>query len=282
MYLRIPPPSSSPQGTRFRQRRQYIYYRDLLWELVVRELKLLYKRSIFGVAWTLMNPLLQLAIFSLVFRLILKAGGDIPHYLAYAFSGILIWTWTQSSLFQATALITGNRPLIRQPSFPVPILPVVTTTTGLIHFLLAIPALLVIMLIDGVHYDLKILLIPIPLILQFLLTVSIAYPLAALNVTFRDTQHTLGVILQLMFYLLPIFYSIDLITANSDVSFWLKELYLLNPLVTILELYRYVFSITPNLPDLWHLISLAIACMFLLPLGYRIFRKQSERFVEEL
>jgi lipopolysaccharide transport system permease protein len=282
MYLRVQSPSSSPQRLRDRHRRRSIYYRDLLWELVVRDLKLLYKRSVFGVAWTLMNPLLQLAIFSLVFRVILKAGGDIPHYLAYAFSGILIWTWTQSSLFQATALITGNRPLIRQPGFPVPILPIVTTLTGLVHFLLAIPALFVIMQLDGVGWSFKLLLLPIPLMLQFIFTVSFAYPLAALNVTFRDTQHTLGVVLQLMFYLLPIFYSTDLVTANSDVSIWLKEIYLFNPLVTILQLYRYIFSISPDFPDGWHFLGLAIACVILLPLGYQIFRQQSERFVEEL
>ena len=258
-------------------RRQLIYSWDLLSELVGRELKILYKRSLLGVAWTLMSPLLQLLVFSVVFQQILKTGDGIAHYLSYAFSGLLIWNWTQSALFQATGLITGNRPLIRQPNFPVPILPIVTVTTGMIHFLLAMPALAVIMAIDRVSISWTVLLLPILLGLQFALTLSFAYPLAALNVTFRDTQHTLGVILQLMFYLLPVFYSLD----DRLIPAFIRPVYDYNPFVILLEAYRSIL-LKSAMPNGSGLMVLGLIVVILLPVGYQIFRRQSERFVEEV
>lgn len=255
------------------RKRQLIYYYDLIRELVIRDIKLLYKRSALGVAWTLISPLLQLAVFAFVFRTVLSV--NIPNYASFAFSGLLIWTWSQSSLFQATGLITGNRALIRQPCFPSPILPLVTVTTGLIHFLLALPVLLVFLLIEGVELQPVFLLLPILLILQFALTTVFAYPLAALNVTFRDTQHTLGVLLQLMFYLLPIFYDLEQVPANY------QSVYLLNPMVILLEAYRAIILYGTQ-PDWRSLLLLTLLIALLFPLGYQIFKRQSERFVEEI
>jgi len=270
MYQRILPRNSL-------KKRQMIYYFDLLSSLVIRELKVLYKRSLLGVAWTLLNPLLQLFVFSIIFQQVLKAGTGIEHYVSYAFSGLLIWGWTQSALFQATGLITGNRPLIRQPNFPVPILPIVTVTTGLVHFLMALPALGIMMAIDQVSIGWSIVLLPILLVLQFILTLSFAYPLAALNVTFRDTQHTLGVILQLLFYLLPIFYTVH----DRNIPQWLQTFYAWNPLVILIESYRAIL-LNGTLPNFVGLLTLVLIGGILLPIGYHIFQRQRERFVEEI
>lgn len=259
--------SSSPFSKRL------TYYFDLVSILVSRELKLLYKRSMLGIAWTLINPLLQLAVFSFVFQAILQV--NVPHYGSYAFSGLLVWTWTQSSLIQATGLITNNRPLIRQPSFPVAILPLVTITTGLIHFLLAFPVLLFFLLVDGVTLTAAIALLPLLLTVQFALTASLAYPLAALNVTFRDTQHTVGVLLQLMSYLLPIFYAITQVPQR------LQLIYTYNPFVSLLDAYRKVL-LEGQTPNWTALLGLVLIALLLLPVGYRIFRRQSDHFVEEV
>ena len=249
------------------------YLNDLLRELVSRELKLLYKRSLLGIAWTLINPLLQLAVFAFVFQLVLSI--DIPQYASFVFTGLLVWTWFQNSLFQATGVIIANRPLIRQPGFPTAILPVVITTTGLIHFLLALPVLIIFLLIDGIELKPVIVFLPILQALQFALTVSIAYILAALNVTFRDTQHTLGVLLQLFFYLTPIFYQI------TNVPSGYQSLYFLNPMVHIVTAYRAVL-IDGTQPDWLPLIVIGGCIAVLLPIGLQFFRRQSDRFVEEL
>jgi lipopolysaccharide transport system permease protein len=254
-----------------RWRLPYLY--DLLRELVSRNMKLMYKRSFLGVAWTLINPLLQLAVFAFVFQLVIPV--KIEQYSSYVFTGLLVWNWFQTSLFDATGVIISSRPLIRQPGFPVAILPVVIVTTGLVHFILALPVLIGFLLIDGVQFTPVILFLPVLQILQFALTVSFAYFLAALNVTFRDTQHTLGVVLQLLFYLTPIFYDLKGIPKE----YW--SVYGLNPMVHIVTSYRQIFMWgTP--PDWLALAIIAGITAILLPVGYWVFKHQSNRFVEEV
>ena len=255
------------------RRRRMAHLFDLLRELVDRDMKLLYKRSTLGIAWTLINPLLQLAVFSFVFKTVIPV--NVPQFSSFAFSGLLIWTWTQTALFQATALITGNRALIRQPNFPIAILPVVTTTTGLIHFLLALPVLSIFLAIDGIQPNSVLLYMPVLMVIQFFLTVSLAYPLAAINVTFRDTQHTLGVVLQMLFYLTPIFYNLNSIPKEF------LPFYQLNPMVPLIEAYRAIL-LKGTQPDWQSLLTVSLIVAVLLPIGLGIFKRQSAHFVEEL
>jgi lipopolysaccharide transport system permease protein len=255
------------------RRRKMAHLFDLLRELVDRDMKLLYKRSALGIAWTLINPLLQLAVFSFVFRSVIPV--NIPQFSSFAFSGLLIWTWTQTALFQATGLITSNRALIRQPNFPTAILPIVTTTTGLIHFLLALPVLIIFLAIDGIQPNPVLFYLPLLMVIQFFLTVSLAYPLAAINVTFRDTQHTLGVILQMLFYLTPIFYDLNSVPKEY------QPLYQLNPMVPLIEAYRAIL-LKGTQPNWQALLVVSLIVAVLLPIGLGIFRRQSDRFVEEL
>ncbi len=256
---------------------------DLLKGLVDREIKLLYNRSFLGIAWMLINPLMQLAVFAFVFGLILP-NNSVDNYASFIFSGLLVWGWFQNSLTQATGAIVHNRSLIRQPGFPVAILPVVTVTTGLIHFLLSLPILIIFLLIDGVHFGASVMLLPLLMVLQFGFTVALAYVLAAINVTFRDTQHTLGVLLQMMFYLSGVFYQVNFLPEKYRTIFYL------NPMVGLIEAYRHIFGKIgveeARLAEVvlnWKLLGgIGLMTVVLLPLGYQVFKRQSERFVEEL
>jgi lipopolysaccharide transport system permease protein len=260
-----------PWNTISSQSPRYLW--DLLRSLVDREMKLMYKRSALGVAWTLINPLLQLLLFVFVFQVIIKV--NIPQYSSYVFVGLLAWNWFQNSLFQATGVIINSRPLIRQPGFPTTILPIVVVTTGLIHFVLALPVLLIFLLFDGIKLTPLILFLPLLQLIQFGLTVTCSYFLAAINVTFRDTQQTLGVLLQLLFYVTPIFYQIDSIPSQ----FWYA--YGLNPMVHLVTCYRQIlfWGVQPDWLALGLIVSITL---LLLPLGYHLFRRQSFRFVEEI
>ncbi|MDF0551921.1 ABC transporter permease [Kamptonema sp. UHCC 0994] len=259
------------QIAQLKWRPQYIY--DLLRQLVSRDMKLLYKRSVLGIAWTLIAPLLQLAVFTFVFNIVIPM--NVPQYSSYVFIGLLVWNWFSTSLFQATGLILQNRALIRLPKFPSAILPVVTVMTGMIHFLLALPVLTLFLLIDGVHFKPVVLFLPILMLLQFALTVGIAYPLAAFNVTFHDTQHTLGVLLQMLLYLTPIFYQVN--SLPPKIAFF----YYLNPMVSIVQSYRAVliYGTQPNLAALG---IIALISGGLILIGHRIFDTASDRFVEEI
>ncbi|WP_013334397.1 ABC transporter permease [Gloeothece verrucosa] len=253
-------------------RRRLIQQWDLLRELVSRDMKLLYKRSFLGIAWTLINPLLQLAVFAFVFQAVIPI--NIPRYASFVFTGLLSWNWFQTSLYQATGVIIANRPLVRQPGFPMAILPVVITTTGLIHFILALPVLIMFLLWDGVQLTPVAFYLPILQLIQFALTVTLSYLLAALNVTFRDTQHTLGVLLQLLFYLVPIFYD-DTSVKNIPL------IYYFNPMVQMVKAYRDILM-QGTQPDWTALLIMSLVIVVCLPLGLAYFRRQSLSFVEEI
>ena len=265
--------SHTNPNIKYQRFRKLSYFIDLLRSLVDRDMKLTYKRSVLGIVWTLISPLLQLLVFIFVFRSIIKI--DIPQYASFVFTGLLIWTWFQSSLFQATGAIVYSAALIRQPGFPTVILPVVMVTNGLIHLMLALPILIIFLLIDGAKFTPLVFLLPLLLLIQFALTVTFSYFLAAINVKFRDTQHTLGVVLQLLFYLSPIFYQL----SNVPEKYW--DIYKLNPMVHIITAYRKILIL--GVPPNWHALGIiAIVILIFLPIGYQLFRRQSFQFIEEI
>ncbi len=253
--------------------RQPTYLRDLLRELVTRDMKLRYKGSVMGIAWSLLNPLAQLFVFGFVFRFVLPL--NIPNYTSFLFSGLLVWSWFQASLFSATTTIIDGRSLIKRPGFPAAILPVVTDMSNLIHFFLALPVLLLFFLLTDILIHVTAFLLTAIIALQFLFTLSLSYFLATFHVTFRDTQHLVGVILLLFFYLTPIFYNTDAVPAQY------QTIYRLNPMLHILDAYRAIL-IRGELPALMPMLGLTAVSVILLLLGYRTFLNASYTFVEEL
>lgn len=249
------------------------YLWDLLREMVGREIKLRYKRSLLGLAWSLLNPLAQLLVFSLVFRYILPL--DIPNYPAFLFTGLLAWVWFQTGLLNATGAIVNNPELIKRPGFPVAILPVVTVTTHFIHYLLALPVLLAFLWFTNLMPGWSLLLLPPLLLLQFVFTLGLAYIAATVHVLFRDTEHLLNIALFLLFYLSPIFYDVGLLPDQ------VARIYTLNPLVHLLDAHR-ALLLTHTWPNWTPLLLLALLSGLLLLLGYRLFEATSHRFVEEL
>lgn len=252
---------------------QLIYRRDLLRELVGRELKLRYKRSVLGMAWALVNPLMQLVIFTFLFRKVVRL--DIPHYSSYVFSAVLAWNWFQTSLYMGAGAIVDNRDLIRRPGFPATVLPAVTISTNLIHYLLALPVLLVFMWLDKVPLNATLLALPPLILVQFILTLGLVYIIATSQVTFRDTQHLLGVALMLLFYLTPIFYQ------ASSVPDRYRLIYQVNPMVHLIDAYR-ALLIRGELPSPGPMLALCVLSAGLLYVGYTLFTRASYRFVEEL
>lgn len=253
--------------------RQATYLIDLLRELVGRELKLRYKRSVLGMVWSLLVPLAQLMVFVFLSRSVLKL--DIPNYPLFVLVGLLGWNWFQSSLLLGTTVISDNRSLIRRPGFPAAILPAVTVVTSLIHYLLALPVMLVFAFISGVQPAPALLAFPVIIAVQFLFTLGLTYLLASLHVTFRDLQHLLGIILTLLFYLTPVFYS----TQNVPPQYHAQ--YQANPVAHLLEAARRVL-LDGQWPDWGALLLLGIGGAALLSGSLVLFIRSSERFAEEL
>ncbi len=246
---------------------------DVLAVLVARDLKLLYKRSSLGFGWALVTPLLQVCIFVLVFRRVL--GAPIENYASFVFTGVLVWGWFHASVGQSTSLITSNRALVRQPGFPLSLLPLVTVAVRLFHFSLALPFLFGLLWFQGIRPTPSWSCLPLLVLVQFILTAAFAYPLAALNVRLRDTHHVTTVLLQLAMYLTPIFYSLH--SVPPALSQWLQ----LNPIVVLLDGWRDVIM-RGLWPDTSRLVIVALMSSVALIVGQRIFVQHSRRFVEEL
>jgi lipopolysaccharide transport system permease protein len=265
---------SAPARARLRvNQRRLSYICDLLLVLVSRDIKLRYHRSVLGIFWSLLIPLAQVLVFYAVFRSVLAV--HVNNYYLFVFCGLLAWGWFHSSLTSAAVAITDNRQLIRRPGFPVGLLPAIPLITYLVHFFLAVPVLLVFLVLGGGRLSGAVVLLPVVVAVQLGFTLSLAYLVAALQVTFRDTQHLVGVALLLLFYLSPVIYPAD---AVPDAYRWL---YGLNPMVQLLEAYRRVL-LDGEVPEPFGLFWLSVASAALLWLGHRVFMRASYSFAEEL
>lgn len=252
---------------------QLIYIRDLLHELVVREIRIRYKRSVLGIGWSLLNPLLQLLVFFFVFKWIVPV--QVENYAVFLFTGILIWNWFQSSVYSGSSVIADNPMLIRQPGFPTTVLPIVTVTANLVNLILAFPILLGVLLWSGSSVAVSWIALPIVIAVQFVLTLMVVYFVAALHVSFRDSQYLLAVILLFGFYLSPVFYNSSAVPASF------VNIYRLNPLVHLLDAYRTIL-LRSTFPDFTSLAIVAAVSSILLFVSYRYFRRASHYFAEEL
>ena len=168
-----------------------------------------------------------------------------------------------------------SRTLVKQPNFPVSILPLVVVLANLLHFLLALPVLFFFIWIEGITLGFTVALLPLVIVLQMAFTLSLAYFVATIHVFFRDTQHLVGVFLFLFFYLNPIFYPADAIPAQY------QTLYRLNPILHLLEAYRAIL-LHDDFRSTSSLLLVGAASMVLLFAGHAIFRRASYRFAEEL
>lgn len=254
-------------------RRALLYQRDLLRELVLREMRMQYKHSFMGFTWSLLNPLMHLLVFYFIFRVVLTL--NMQRFSSNVFIGLLVWNWLQGGLTQAANAITGNRELVRRPGFNLAILPMVTNITHMMDFVFSLPVLLVILLIENAHFGSSLLALPVLMGLQFLLILGFSYLVASTNVLFRDTQHLLSVILRLFFFLTPIFYEASMLPDRFS------TLYRINPLVSLVEAYRAVL-IGDRPLDWGSLMWPAFLAILICVIGYALFRRVNYRFVEEL
>jgi homopolymeric O-antigen transport system permease protein len=266
------PMSPTHAGTRWRSRR-LVHRRDLLHALVLQDMKVRYNRSMLGVAWSLFNPLLQLLVYYFIFRSVLVV--TTPNYLSFLITGLFAWNWFNGSLIVSTGAIVNNRDLVRQPGFPAAMLPAATVASHLVHFLLAFPILLLCLFLDGRSVTPALLALPLPLALQFLLTLGLAYLAATFHVTFRDTQYILAVLLQLLLFLTPVFYDASLVPARY------QTLYHLNPMLYLLDAYRAIL-IRGEFPNWSSLLLVGLLSGALLSVGSRTFARASHDFVDEL
>ena len=205
----------------FQVARCLVRYRGLLWTLVQRELRARYRGSVLGYFWSLLNPLLLLAVYSFVFGLILKRGEfvEVEPYGVFLVTGLFPWIWVSTSLLEGCSSLTGNSALIRKAVFPVEVLPAVAVVSNLMHFLLALPIVAVALIVGRLlGYPIAgwtFVLLPLVLVIETVMVAGLAFALSALNVHFKDVRDLLGNVLVLLFFLAPIIYTLSDIPART-------------------------------------------------------------------
>jgi lipopolysaccharide transport system permease protein len=179
-------------------------YRGLIQVLVARDLKARYRGSTLGLLWTLLNPLLHMAIYALVFSVYIR--NDMARYPAFLLCGILPWTWFSSALLLGTTAIIEGGSMLKKVFFPPQVLPTVTVIATFINFLLSLPLLFGVLLLFGVTFGWSLLTLPLIMTAQFGLTLGLTLIISAVSVRYRDIPPILGHMLMFWFFLTPIIY----------------------------------------------------------------------------
>lgn len=210
---------------------QLARFRGLLATLTARELKARYRGSVLGFFWSLVNPLLLLGVYSLVFGFILvpRMGGGADPYAAFLVTGLFPWMWFSGSLLEGAGSLLANSGLIRKAAFPAELLPVVSVAANLVHFLLALPiagvALVVSRLLGHPVGGWGALALPGVILVQLPLIAGLALGLGALAAHFKDVRDILSNLLTLLFFATPILYPLESIPLA-----WMRALIRANPL----------------------------------------------------
>jgi lipopolysaccharide transport system permease protein len=263
--------------------RDLIRARQLIVTLTARDLKARYRGSILGYFWSLANPLLLLAVYTIVFTWIFsfdRAGGMHP-YALFLFIGILPWTFFAGATIESTNVLVTNGSLIKRVLFPAEALPIVVVLSHLVHFLLALPILLAALLIGviwaGVPIGWPIVLAPVIMLLQSLFVAGVALAISSTAVLFRDLRDIVANLLNLGFFLTPILYPLD----GAFIKPVLAKLLLLNPMSSYVVAYQDIFfrAQWPAPPNILIMIGWALVA---LSLGFLIFDRLRDTLAEAI
>ncbi len=259
--------------------------RVLLKELTKTDFKLRYQGSVLGYLWALLRPLMMFAILYIVFSKLLRFGGEIPHYAVYLLCGTTIWSFFTECTSQGMQAVVSRGALLRKINFPKYIVVVSATLTAVINMAINLIVILIFTLINGIQPSWTWLLVPIFLFEIYLLSLGISLLLGAINVKYRDITSIWDVIIQALFYAVPIIYPISMI---ADTSVLAAKIILINPISQAIQDIRY-FLITNQTVTSWNFISSPfikiipiLLVLVILIWGALYFRKKSKFFAEEV
>lgn len=249
-------------------------YRALIKNLVLKDLKLKYRDSVFGAVWSLLHPLLMILVYTVAFKHILRVGME--NYAYFLLVGLLPWSFFSSSLVASTQAITGNANLIRKVYFPPETLPISTVLFTFSQLLLTLAVFLpVLVLVSGVRLHWSALLFVPLLLFHLLFTVGLAFMLAACTVFLRDVAHLTDVAVALLFWMTPIIYPVTMAPRELQVFFKLS------PMAAFAIAYQDVLF-WGRMPESLVLITVIGSTALALGAGVAVFRRHSSAFAEEV
>lgn len=240
-------------------------YRELIRNLVVRDVKVKYQRSALGLVWTLLNPMLMVAVLVSVFSYVIRI--QLPNYWAFLISGFFVWNFIQLSLYHATTILRDHATLGRSVPFPSEVLILTASISKLVEYLVEITLVILVLLVFH-HHSIppSLVLLPLLVIMQLLMAVGLMAPVAVIAVMFYDVQHALPIVITSLFYLSPVFYPASMIPEPAQI------LYHLNPVVGLLRLFHIVLY-DGAWPPTSLLLGVAASALGTCVIGYGIFKR---------
>ena len=248
-------------------------YRELLKTSISKDVRGKYKNSVLGIIWSFLNPLLQIAVYAIVFPLIMKSS--LPNYTVFLCCGLIPWNFFSTAISRTSFTMIENGNIIKKVFFPREILPLSVVTSEAINFVISTIIILAFVLGYGMGISKFIIFYPLVLLIQYFLLIGISFIVSSVTVYFRDLQHFISIVLQLLFYATPIVYAPDSIPVNFQ---WILQY---NPMTYIINGYRDIFYYQ-QMPDFVSLLMVLVGSIILCVIGYLIFNKLQKRFAEEI
>lgn len=245
-------------------------FRPLLSELIARDIKTKYRKSILGVLWTILNPLFMMIVLSVVFSNLFKF--DIEYFPVYLLSGQLIFNFFSESTTNAMGAIIANGPLIKKIYVPKYMFVLSRIFSSSINLLASFTALIFVMLAMRVDLHYTVLLVPIPLFFIIFFSLGIGLILSAIAVKFRDIVHLYSVFVTALMYLTPVIYPMSILPE------WLEKIVLLNPITNILIMFRDVMM-NNTVPSIMSIGIAIVETLIALVVGLYVFYKSQDTFI---
>ena len=248
-------------------------YRELLYFLVWRDIKVRYKQTALGAAWAILQPVMTMVVFSIFFGRLAKVPSDGIPYPVFAYAALLPWQLFAYALSESANSLVGSQNLIKKVYFPRLVVPIAGVLAGLVDFAISFVVLLGLMAYYGIHPTTAILVLPAFIVFAVLTALSAGLWLSALNVQFRDVRYTIPFLTQFWMFVTPVAYSSSLVPEK-----W-RALYGLNPMVGVVEGFRWALlgKSASSGPMLW--VSV-MAVVLLLVGGLAYFRRMESTFAD--
>ncbi len=248
-------------------------YRELLYFLTWRDLKVRYKQTVLGAAWAIIQPFFTMVVFSLFFGKLAKIPSDGIPYPIFAYAALVPWTFFANGLNNSSNSLVGSANLIKKVYFPRLVVPISSVISGGLDFVLAFIVLLGMMLFYGIFPTVNIIWLPFLLLLTFITSLGTGLWLSALNVQFRDVRYTMPFLTQFWLFATPIAYPSSLLSEP-----W-RTLYGINPMVGVVEGFRWALLGTDTAPGPIMIVSSLVALALLIGGAY-YFRRLEKSFAD--
>lgn len=247
-------------------------YRELLYFLTLRDIKVRYKQTLLGITWVLIQPLLTMLIFTLVFNRFVHVDTGAMPYPLFALSGLMLWLFFANAVTNSAASLVLNSQLITKVYFPRMFVPAATVGTGLVDSAVSLTLLIIVAIYYHTHWTLSVLLLPLFILMMALFAQGVGLLFASLTVKYRDLRHALPFLIQLWMFASPVVYPAKIVPEK-----W-RWVLIINPIAAILEGFRAALWGTPI--D-WQHLSIAFAIILIvLILSLYIFRRAEDGFVD--